>query len=102
MASSISSTTPSTTTPTATSTASTVISSTGIGSGLDINSIVTSLTTAAGLAQNNQLSDRKTALTAQVSAYGTFKSALDTLQATLTDIDESEDPRGPHGDPRRR
>ena len=86
MASSISSTTPSTAAPTATSTASTVISSTGIGSGLDINGIVSSLTTAAGLAQNNQLSDRKTALTAQVSAYGTFSSALETLQATLTTL----------------
>jgi len=46
------------------SAANTVISSTGIGSGLDINSIVTSLTTAAGLAQNTQLSDRKSSLTA--------------------------------------
>ena len=63
-----------------------VISSTGIGSGLDINGIVTSLTTAAGLAQNTQLSDRKSALTAQVSAYGTFSSALATLQATLTTL----------------
>lgn len=85
MASSISST-PSTIPSTATSTASTVISSTGIGSGLDINGIVSSLTTAAGLAQNTQLSDRKTALTAQVSAYGTFSAALDTLQATLTTL----------------
>ena len=65
----------------------TVISSTGIGSGLDINSIVTSLTTAAGLAQNTQLSDRKSSLTAQVSAYGTFSSALSTLQATLTTLE---------------
>jgi flagellar hook-associated protein 2 len=62
------------------------ISSTGIGSGLDITGIVTSLTTAAGLAQNTQLSDRKSTLTAQVSAYGTFRSALDTLQATLTTL----------------
>jgi flagellar hook-associated protein 2 len=67
---------------TATNAANTVISSTGVGSGLDIGSIVSALTTAAGAAQNNQLSDRKTTLTAQVSAYGTFKSALDTLQAT--------------------
>src|SRR4249920_3411600 len=71
---------------TATNAANTVISSTGIGSGLDIGSIVSALTTAAGAAQNNQLSDRKTTLTAQVSAYGTFKSALDTLQATLTTL----------------
>jgi flagellar hook-associated protein 2 len=69
------------------SAANTVISSTGIGSGLDINSIVTSLTTAAGLAQNTQLSDRKSSLTAQVSAYGTFSSALSTLQATLTTLE---------------
>jgi flagellar hook-associated protein 2 len=72
----------------AASAGNTVISSTGIGSGLDINSIVTSLTTAAGLAQNTQLSDRKTTLTAQVSAYGTFSSALATLQATLTNLED--------------
>jgi len=71
---------------TVSSAGNTVISSTGIGSGLDINSIVTSLTTAAGLAQNTQLSDRKGALTAQVSAFGTFSSALSTLQATLTTL----------------
>ncbi|HEV7613226.1 MAG TPA: flagellar filament capping protein FliD [Steroidobacteraceae bacterium] len=73
----------------ASSTANTVISSTGIGSGLDINSIVTSLTKAHGLAQNTQLSDRHTALTAQVSAYGTFSSALSVLQATLTTLKTS-------------
>jgi flagellar hook-associated protein 2 len=67
--------------------ASTVISSTGIGSGLDINGIVTSLTTAAGLAQNTQLADRKGSLTAQVSAFGTFSSALSTLQATLKTLE---------------
>jgi flagellar hook-associated protein 2 len=73
----------------ASSTANTVISSTGIGSGLDINSIVTSLTKAHGLAQNTQLSDRQSALTAQVSAYGTFSSALSVLQATLTTLKTS-------------
>src|SRR5882672_10350279 len=50
---------------TATNAANTVISSTGIGSGLDIGSIVSALTTAAGAAQNNQLSNRKTTLTTQ-------------------------------------
>jgi flagellar hook-associated protein 2 len=69
------------------SAANTLISSTGIGSGLDIGSIVSSLTTAAGLAANTQLSDRKTTLSAQVSAYGTFSSALSTLQATLTTLE---------------
>lgn len=72
----------------ATSAASTLISSQGIGSGLDIGSIVSSLTTAAGLAQTNALNDRKTALTTQVSAFGTFSSALATLQATLTTLED--------------
>jgi flagellar hook-associated protein 2 len=67
----------------ATASGGSVVTSTGIGSGLDINSIVTSLTTAAGAAQNNQLASRKSDLTAQVSAFGTFSSALATLQATL-------------------
>jgi flagellar hook-associated protein 2 len=95
MSSSISST-PSTTTPTtnsstgvnssAVSAANTLISSEGIGSGLDINAIVQALTTAQGLAQNTQLADRQQALNAQVSAYGTFQSALETLQAALTPL----------------
>jgi flagellar hook-associated protein 2 len=79
------------TTPVASSTttaANTLISSQGIGSGLDIGSIVSSLTTAAGLAQTNALNDRKTALTTQVSAFGTFSSALATLQATLTTLED--------------
>lgn len=59
------------------------INSTGIGSGLDIASIVTQLTTAQGDAQTKQLTARKTDLDAQVSAYGTFRAALEALQATL-------------------
>jgi flagellar hook-associated protein 2 len=65
-----------------------VITSTGIGSGLDISSIVTALTNAYGAAQTNELNAEQTTLNAQVSAFGTFSSALDTLQATLSSIDE--------------
>jgi flagellar hook-associated protein 2 len=64
-----------------------IITSTGIGSGLDISAIVTSLTNAYGAAQTNELSSEQTSLNAQVSAFGTFSSALDTLQATLASID---------------
>ena len=67
---------------------SSAISSTGIGSGLDINSIVSSLTTASGAAETNALNRRQTALTAQVSAFGTFNSALSTLQAALTTLQD--------------
>jgi flagellar hook-associated protein 2 len=71
----------------AASSASSLITSTGIGSGLDISAIVTALTNSYGAAQTNELSDEKTTLDAQVSAFGTFQSALDTLQATLSSID---------------
>ncbi|HLW22957.1 MAG TPA: flagellar filament capping protein FliD [Steroidobacteraceae bacterium] len=60
-----------------------LITSTGIGSGLNINAIVSALTSAYGAAQTNELNSEQTTLNAQVSAYGTFSSALSTLQATL-------------------
>jgi len=63
--------------------AGSTITSTGIGSGLDITGIVSSLTTAFGAAQTTQLTNQQNNLDAQVSAYGTFTSALDTLQLSL-------------------
>ena len=63
-----------------------LITSTGIGSGLNINAIVSSLTSAYGAAQQNQITAQQTALNAQVSAFGTFSSALSTLQATLSTL----------------
>jgi flagellar hook-associated protein 2 len=65
-----------------------LITSTGIGSGLDISAIVSSLTSAYGAAQTNQLTTQQNNLDAQVSAYGTFTSALDTLQATLSSLED--------------
>src|SRR5260370_9357894 len=67
---------------------SSVRSSTGIGSGLDINSIVSSLTTAKAAPETNALNRSKTALTAEVSAFGTFNSALATFQATLATLQD--------------
>jgi flagellar hook-associated protein 2 len=66
---------------------STLITSTGIGSGLDISAIVSALTNAYGAAQTNELNAEQTQLNARVSAYGTFSSALDTLQATLSNLE---------------
>src|ERR1700689_1802269 len=63
-----------------------LVTSTGIGSGLDISAIVSSLTTAYGAAQTNELTAEQTSLNAQVSAFGTFSSALSTLQATLSSL----------------
>lgn len=65
------------------------IQSAGIGSGLDIASIVSSLTTAQGDAQTKQLTARETDLKAQVSAYGTFRAALEALQAALPTLKDA-------------
>lgn len=70
--------------------ANALITSTGIGSGLDISAIVSSLTTAYGAAQTTQLTNQQNTLDSQVSAYGTFTSALDTLKLALPAL---EDPK---------
>jgi flagellar hook-associated protein 2 len=77
------------TSPAAASTAaaSAAITSTGIGSGLDISAIVTALTNAFGAGQQQQLTNQATALDSQVSAFGTFASALDTLKGTLSALE---------------
>jgi flagellar hook-associated protein 2 len=70
------------------SSASALITSTGIGSGLDIGAIVSSLTTAFGAAQTSQLTNQQNTLDAQVSAYGTFTAALDTLKLALPALED--------------
>ncbi|HLZ99614.1 MAG TPA: flagellar filament capping protein FliD [Steroidobacteraceae bacterium] len=67
---------------------STVISSQGVGSGLDIAAIVTSLTSAKAAPLTNAINRSNTALNAQVSAWGTFNSAVATFQATLTALQD--------------
>jgi flagellar hook-associated protein 2 len=95
ISSTTSSTTPTTTSSTAASTpatsassANSLITSTGIGSGLDISAIVSSLTSAFGAGQQNQLNTQSTALDSQVSAFGTFTSSIDALQTAIAGIDD--------------
>ena len=68
--------------------ASALVTSTGIGSGLNIGAIVSSLTTAYGAAQTNQLTNQQNTLDSQVSAYGTFTAALDTLKLSLPSLED--------------
>jgi flagellar hook-associated protein 2 len=68
------------------STGSVVVSSQGIGSGLDIASIVSSLTTAQAAPETNALNRSKAALTQQISAFHVFNTALATFQATLATL----------------
>ncbi len=58
------------------------ITAAGIGSGLDVNSIITQLM-AIERRPLNQLDDRKTQLNAQISAFGTLKSALSTFSSAM-------------------
>jgi flagellar hook-associated protein 2 len=67
---------------------SVVVSSQGIGSGLDIASIVSSLTTAQAAPETNALNRSTAALNQQMSAFGTFNSALATFQATLATLQD--------------
>jgi flagellar hook-associated protein 2 len=66
-----------------------LITSTGIGSGLNISAIVSALTNSFGAAQTNQLTNQQNSLDSQVSAYGTFTSALDTLKLALPPLEDA-------------
>ena len=87
MSSSISGASAAATSSSASTPANTVVTSQGIGSGLNIGAIVSSLTSAFGAGQQNQITTQQTALDAQVSAFGTFTSSLDSLQTTLTALE---------------
>ncbi|MDD3610239.1 MAG: flagellar filament capping protein FliD [Halothiobacillaceae bacterium] len=56
------------------------ITASGLGSGLDINALVSSLVQAEGAPKSNQLDRQKSAADTKLSAYGTLKSALSTFQ----------------------
>ncbi len=59
-----------------------MISSAGIGSGLDVNSIVTGLMALERQPLTN-VTKQKTDYQSQISAYGTMKSALSTFQTAI-------------------
>jgi flagellar hook-associated protein 2 len=61
------------------------LSSSGVGSGLDVETIVSKLMSAEAQPQNS-LKTRETAVKAKVSAYGQLNSALSTLQAAVRNI----------------
>jgi len=58
------------------------LSSPGIGSGLDVNSIVSSLM-AVESQPLNQLNTKETTVQSKISAYGTLKSGLSSLQTAV-------------------
>jgi len=62
------------------------LSSPGIGSGLDVNGLVSQLVTAAKTPQQNQIDTRRNQVGAELSAIGSLTSALSALQDSLTSL----------------
>lgn len=74
------------TTSSTTSSTSGLLTALGLGSGLDIDSLVTELTTAEMQPANNRVTRKQESVTVQVSAMATLKSALSTFQSTLDSL----------------
>jgi flagellar hook-associated protein 2 len=66
----------------------------GLGSGLDINGLVSKLVAAEGDPKKAQLTRQETKLTAEFSAIGTLKSALSSVQSSLAKLDQGSDFEG--------
>ncbi len=62
------------------------ISSPGIGSGLDVQGLVTKLVAAEGDPITQRLDTKETTLQAQLSAFGALKSSLSSFQSTLSSL----------------
>jgi flagellar hook-associated protein 2 len=62
------------------------ISSLGVGSGLDLNSLVTQLVTAERAPAENRLNREQAKAQTQLSAFGALKSAAAKLQDVLDDL----------------
>lgn len=69
---------------------SNIISSLGGGSGIDTQSLVSQLTEIERAPRQQQLDTRQTKLEAQISAYGTLKSALSEFQGVLSPLGNTD------------
>ena len=65
------------------------LSSAGIGSGLDVNTLVSQLVAAERAGPDKILTTKTTTANSQISALGTIKSALSNLQTSLTALSSS-------------
>lgn len=66
------------------------ITSSGIGSGIDINSLVSQLVSAERDPAVSRLDSRETNLKAQISGLGSLKSALSTFQSALAELKKTD------------
>ncbi|MEO0435479.1 MAG: flagellar filament capping protein FliD [Pseudomonadota bacterium] len=63
-----------------------MVAATGIGSGLDIESLVTQLVAAERAPTETRLLQREARLTSEISAFGTLQGALSSLQASAQSL----------------
>lgn len=63
-----------------------MITAAGVGSGLDIESLVTQLIAAERAPVENRILRQDAQITAELSAFGTFKGALSSFQSSLADL----------------
>lgn len=66
----------------------------GIGSGLDVSGLVTKLVAAEGQPASNRLDRKEATLQADLSAYGTLKSALSSFKDSVADLADKTDYQG--------
>ncbi|MFT7287390.1 MAG: flagellar hook-associated protein 2, partial [Halieaceae bacterium] len=63
-----------------------MVAATGVGSGLDIEGLVTQLVNAERAPAENRLLQRETRLTSELSAFGTLQGALSGVQSSLSSL----------------
>lgn len=68
-----------------------MVQATGIGSGLDIDGLVTQLVNAERAPAENRLLRRETELTSELSGFGRLQSALSRLQDSVARLDAAAD-----------
>ncbi|WP_200330680.1 flagellar filament capping protein FliD [Thiocystis violacea] len=64
----------------------TTITSTGLGSGVDVNSLVSQLVAAERKATDTRLDTQEAQIQAKISSWGTIKSAFSDLKSALTTL----------------
>ena len=63
-----------------------MVAATGIGSGLDIEALVTQLVAAERTPVESRLTGQEAVLTAELSAFGSYKGALASFQSSLSQL----------------
>ena len=66
-----------------------MISIPGVGSGIDVDSLVTQLVAAEGNVKTQLLTNRRADVQAQISAFGSLKSALSEFQSSASALSDS-------------